>query len=81
MMSGRTNPPGQHSADRWAKGVVKDMLRSSPPVYIRRGYLATTLYLVSWLFPVWLFDWLFTQSSDLWKLKSTLASRNSKKAR
>ena len=80
-MSGRTNPPGQHTADRWAKRVVKDLLRSSPPVHVRRGDLGTTLHLASWLFPVWLFDWLFTLSSDLAKLKGTLATQDTKKSR
>ena len=81
MMNGRTNPPGQHTAEKWAKAVVNDLLRSSPPVYIRRGHLATTMQFVSWLFPVWMFDWMFTLSSDLGKVKSMLALQETKKDR
>lgn len=80
-MNGKTNPPGQHTGDKWAKAVVNDLLRSSPPVYIRRGYLATTMQFVSWLLPLRVFDWLFTLSSDLGKLKSMLALQEIKKDR
>ena len=81
MMRGKTNPPGQHMADRWASAVVGDLLRSNPPVYSHRGYLATTMRIVSWILPVWLGDWLFTQSADLDKLKTILGSEASKKDR
>lgn len=81
MMSGRSNPKGQHDAGRWARAVVVDLLQPSPPVHIRRGYLATTIRYVSWLFPVWLFDWLFTQSSELGKLRKMVEEEESKKNR
>ena len=78
-MNGKTNPPGQHTSDRWAASVVSDLLRSKPPVYVRRGYLATTMQFLSWLVPRWVFDWLFTKSSDLKKMKSKAALQEDKK--
>ncbi len=80
MLQGKTNPPGQHSAQRWAKAVVHDLLKPSPPTHVRRGYLATTMFWVSWFFPVWLFDWMFTRVSDLGRLKVILDSGGEKHA-
>ena len=79
MMLGKTNSPGQHSADQWAKAVVSDLLKHSPPKFVRRGYLATTMWLVSCLVPSWLLDWMFMQNSDLGRLKATLHAQESKK--
>lgn len=79
MMRGETNPPGQHSAEKWAKAVVNDLLKPHPPSHIRRGYLATTMSWVSWLTPSWLFDWMFTQVAELGKLKSALSAQERKK--
>ena len=80
-MNGKTNPPGQHTSDRWAKSVVSDLLRSKPPVYVRRGYLAATMHFASLLVPRRVFDWLFTMSSDLQKMKSRAALHEDKKDR
>ncbi|KAI7721078.1 hypothetical protein KC353_g1652 [Hortaea werneckii] len=68
-MRGQGNPPGQHTRERWAKAVVDDILRSRPPSHVRRGYLATTLYLVSLLMPFWVLDWLYTRACGLDKLR------------
>ena len=79
MMKGRTGPPGSHTAERWAKAVVKDLLRPDPPVYVRRGYLATTLAWLSWLCPVWFWDWQFYRMADLDKLRETVTRRGGPK--
>lgn len=79
VMRGEDHPPGQHSSEWWAKAAVDDLLKPNPPYFVRRGYLATTMSIVSWLFPTWLFDWLFTQTSDLGKLKTMLNSQEEKK--
>lgn len=49
MMLGKTNPPGQHSAEQYAKNVVDELLRypESPPPFVRRVYLATSMWIVS----------------------------------
>jgi len=72
MMKGQTNPPGKHSRQRWAKEVVDDLLTSSPPWHVRKGYLAITMWLVSWLVPYWVLDYLYGQVSELSKLPSSL---------
>lgn len=78
MMRGETNPAGKHSRERWAKEVIGDLLKSSPPSHVRRGYLARTMWLVSWLGPFWVLDWLYAQVGDLGKLKSALAAQDTK---
>ena len=79
MMRGETNPPGQHSAERWAKAVVDDISRPNPASFVRRGYLATTMSILSSVLPTWLFDWMFKQTSNLGKLKTILNSQEVKK--
>ncbi|RMY27511.1 hypothetical protein D0866_10095, partial [Hortaea werneckii] len=68
-MRGQGNPPGQHTRERWAKAVVDDILQSRPPSHVRRGYLATTLYLVSLSMPFWILDRLYTRACGLDKLR------------
>jgi membrane protein DedA with SNARE-associated domain len=80
MMRGETNPPGQHPRERWAAEVVKGLLRSNPSRYVRYGYLAKTLWILSWLVPAWLFDYGFAQMSGLGNLKVLLKDQNDKKA-
>lgn len=66
VMKGETNPPGQHNSSRWAKNVVDDLVRKSkPPDVIRRGYLATTMWIVSLLIPSWLLNFGFTKTARL----------------
>ena len=79
MMRGDTNPPGQHSRQRWAQEVVGDLLKTSPPWHIRRGFLARTMWLVSFLFPFWLLDFLYAQTSSLAKWSGTVEDIGSKK--
>ena len=79
MMRGETNPAGQHSRETWAKAVVNDLLQSNPRSYVRRGYLATTMRVMTSLVPTWLFDWMFTKSGHLDKLKVTLNEQENKK--
>ncbi|KAI7494142.1 hypothetical protein KC367_g8247 [Hortaea werneckii] len=68
-MRGQGNPPGQHTRENWAKAVIDDLLQSRPPSHVRRGYLATTLYVVSLLMPFWVLDWLYTRACGLDKLR------------
>lgn len=79
MMKGKTNPPDQHSPERWAKSAVNDLLKSNPPRYVRRGYLATSMMILSWLLPVWVCDLLFRRTTDLGKLEAILSSQERKK--
>jgi hypothetical protein len=79
MIRGETNPSGGHSRERWAAAVARDMLKPHPNRFVRRGFLAWTMMVASILFPVWLFDWVFTQASKLGELKGIVQSDNVKK--
>ena len=79
MMKGETNPPGSHSRERWAAGVVRDLLKPHPNRYIRRGFLAWTMMIVSLLMPVWLMDRIFSSAAKLSDLKRMLQSEDAKK--
>jgi hypothetical protein len=81
MMRGETNPPGQHSRERWAAEVVNDLLRSNPSRYVRHGHFATTLWILSWLVPVWLLDYGFAKASGLSKLQVLLKESQEKKVK
>jgi hypothetical protein len=76
---GETNPPGGHSRERWAAAVARDMLKPHPSLFIRRDFLAWTMMMASLLFPVRLFDWVFTKASKLGELKSIFQSEIVKK--
>ena len=89
-MQGHSNPPGQHSREKWAKEVVDDLLGTTligrvshafggPPSHIRRGYLAWTMYIVSLLLPYWVLDWLYWRACELGKLRDAVASKDSRK--
>jgi hypothetical protein len=79
MMRGETNPPGQHSRERWAAAVVRDLLQPRPSRFIRRGFLAWTMMVTSLLMPMWLHDWLFIRAAKLAELKRILQSEGFKK--
>jgi hypothetical protein len=76
MMSGKTNPPGGHSREDWAKRVVRDLLRRNPPRFIRKGYVASVIWLVSAIVPTWLLDYAFLQRAKLAELKKIVASQD-----
>lgn len=78
MMRGETNPPGQHSREAWAKKVVNDMLQRNPSPYIRRGYLAIVLWLVSIFVPTWIIDFGHAQHAQFGKLKRLMQEENIK---
>jgi hypothetical protein len=78
-MRGDTNPPGQHSRERWAAAVVRDLLQPRPSRFIRRGFLAWTMMVASLLMPVWLLDWAFTRTAKLGELKRILQSGDATK--
>lgn len=69
VMRGQTNPPGQHTREAWAKKVVNDLLQQNPNPFIRRGYLAIVLWLVSIFVPVRIIDFAHKQRAQLGKLK------------
>jgi len=71
-MRGETKPPGGHSRDLWAKRVVNDLLKTNPSPYVRRGFLAVVLWLISIWVPSWIIDYGFLQSTGLVKLKTII---------
>ena len=79
VISGRNIPDGQPSAEKWAKAVTNDLLKSHPPSHVRHGLYATYLPIVSWLAPSWLLDWISSRTTDLARLKTVIESQESKK--
>ncbi|KAM0720607.1 hypothetical protein Q7P37_004744 [Cladosporium fusiforme] len=79
MMRGENVPPGQRSREVWASGVAKDILTSSPPRFVRHGALAWAMVIISFLLPVWLCDYMFSQTTRLSDLKRKLDSEGMKK--
>ena len=75
MMHGHTNPPGQHTREAWAKKVVSDLLQRNPSPFIRRGYLAIVLWLVSIFVPVWILDFGHERHAQLGKLKEPVQEK------
>ena len=79
IMTGKMDQSSHPSAEAWAKAVVSDLLSSSPPSHIHRGYLASATWWVSWLMPIWLLDWMFSQTTDLRKLKAEVTKAKAAK--
>jgi 1-acylglycerone phosphate reductase len=79
IMRGETNPPGQHPRERWAAEVVADLLKPNPSRYVRHGYLARTLWILSWLIPAWMLDYGFAQVAEFGKLRLLLRDAHEKK--
>jgi 1-acylglycerone phosphate reductase len=80
MMRGETNPPGGHARELWAKRVVNDLLKSNPSPYVRRGFLAILIWLVSIWVPRWMVDFGFSQAAELPKLKKALKEQERRKS-
>lgn len=79
MMRGETNPPGQHSRERWARGVAHDILKPHPSRFVRRGFFAHVMLILSMLMPVWLMDLMFTRATKLNELKRSIQAEEAKK--
>ncbi|EMC99299.1 hypothetical protein BAUCODRAFT_398672 [Baudoinia panamericana UAMH 10762] len=79
MMAGKTNPAGQHEAERWAKEVLNQVLAPSPPGHVRKGFLAWAMWIVSLLLPYWLLDWLYARTSGLGELRGHVIKARSVK--
>lgn len=80
MMRGDTNPPGQSTPQQWASRVVDDLMRQGgPPSVVRRGFLATTMWIVSLLVPFWILGWAFTKSCKLDNLRKLSHKQAGKK--
>ncbi|KAI1805199.1 putative estradiol 17 beta-dehydrogenase [Daldinia bambusicola] len=63
-MRGSNSTEGATDPDQWAKQVVKDLTRSSPPHWIWRGKFATQVRIASW-FPVGYSDGFLKQIANL----------------
>jgi hypothetical protein len=65
-----------HMADRhtWAKGVVSDLIKSSPPSQVWRGGTATIGYL-SFLFPRFITDFVLKSQTGLNRLAKIVSKR------
>lgn len=81
MMRGQTIPKGQHTRERWAAAVVGDLLKANPPCAIRRGSLATVMWLVSLFVPTFLLDLMFWRTSRLGQFKANLRRQETLKKR
>lgn len=80
-MRGETNPAGQHPRDRWAREVVGDLLKKSPPAAIRRGFLAESMWWISTLSPIWLLDLMFWRTCKFAEFWAKLQDPEEKKER
>lgn len=81
MMRGETNPPRQTGRENWAREVVQDLLRSTPSIAVRRGCLATVMWIVSCVAPTWLLDIMFWHTAKLGDFKAALKNEEDKKNR
>ncbi|KAK4503536.1 hypothetical protein PRZ48_004451 [Zasmidium cellare] len=61
----------QKGHDRFAvaESTIDELLRTPRPLFIRKGYAATLLVWVMWLFPAWMLDRLSVSSTPVGKLK------------
>lgn len=76
-----TNPPRQQAPEDWAREVVGDLLRSKPPIAVRRGCLAVVMWIVSCIAPTWLLDIMFWYTAQLGDFKGALRNEEAKKNR
>lgn len=83
VVSGETRPKGGHERGVWAANVVGDLLRrpESPPRFIRRGFLATAMYIASLLLPIWVADWAFGRTCNLYELQGILERQKGKEVK
>ena len=79
MMQGSEKLPGAPPASSWGKVVVGDLMKKNPPIIIRRGYLATVIWLMSVLVPTWMFDKMFAHTAKVTELKAKI--RTAEKAK
>lgn len=65
---------GENRRDRFeiAEKVVEVLVQEKPPPFVRLGYLATLMWLMHWLLPVWLLDTWHRKGSGLGKLQVML---------
>lgn len=77
MMSGSLSGARGHDRHRVARSTVAVLLRRyrSLPLYIRRGWGATKLFLLHMLFPIWLIDRWARQSGGLDKLRKAVRAK------
>lgn len=79
MMKGEARPQGEMSRQRWAKGVVDDLLRQNPPSHIRRGWLATMMWFVASFVPYWILDYAYTQAAGFGDLAKKVSREHDPK--
>lgn len=80
-MRGETNPAGQHPRERWAREVVGDLLKKSPPAAVRRGSLSGLMWWISALFPIWLLDLMFWHNCKFGEFRAKLRKYEDRKER
>lgn len=80
MMRGENDPPGDKSREAWASGVVRGLLKPSPPRFVRHGAFAWGMVIINLLLPVWLSDFMFGKTTGLAELKRKIDSEETKKA-
>jgi hypothetical protein len=74
-MDGRANPSKERQTHptEYARLVVRDLLSpKGTPKHLRYGFLATTMWILSWLMPYVFWDWAYSKACELDKLKALL---------
>lgn len=80
MMRGETNPSKQQVREDWAKEVVGGVLRSNPPIAVRRGCLSVVMWIVSLVAPTWLLDMMFWHTAKFGEFQKALRAEETKKS-
>ena len=61
-----------HDRFEVAEKITQALLQEKTPTFVRLGYLATMMWLLHWLLPVWLLDAMHRYGSGLGRLQTML---------
>ncbi|KAF7845773.1 hypothetical protein BT93_L0691 [Corymbia citriodora subsp. variegata] len=61
-----------------AQDTIDELMRDATPIFIRKGYMATLVALIFWLFPQWMLDRQSSKSGNLDRLKQSSANEDIK---
>ncbi|KAF2719627.1 NAD(P)-binding protein [Polychaeton citri CBS 116435] len=73
MMRGETNPGKSADRKEVAEKTVDELLSGCPGAFIRRGYLATIMWIISATFPTVLLDILYWQAAEFGRFRAMLS--------
>ncbi|KAF2169142.1 hypothetical protein M409DRAFT_52428 [Zasmidium cellare ATCC 36951] len=72
-MMGRSLADGRgHERERVAESTVEELLRTPPPLFVRKGYAANVLAWLMWLLPTWVLDAQSVSGTPVGRLQNVL---------